>query len=145
MYWMQRNAFILHITDQKQSRWIAGTSVTTRRLIMRNIANWRDMSSHWIIHLTQLPSNICMIVSYAENFMKLIQRALQIAVPMLENGIIRDIMEEILKIRHEIAQLIGFKNFAEYSLATKMAKHLMKFCNFCRSFNAKQTHCQSGI
>lgn len=32
------------------------------------------------------------------------------------------IMEEILRIRHEIANLIGFDNFAEYSLATKMAK-----------------------
>lgn len=32
------------------------------------------------------------------------------------------VMENILKIRHEIAELIGFKNYAEYSLATKMAK-----------------------
>ncbi len=32
------------------------------------------------------------------------------------------IMEDILKVRHEIANLIGFKNYAEDSLATKMAK-----------------------
>ncbi|VVC76831.1 Oligopeptidase A [Aquicella siphonis] len=32
------------------------------------------------------------------------------------------VMDEILKIRHEMAQLVGFNNFAEYSLATKMAK-----------------------
>lgn len=32
------------------------------------------------------------------------------------------IMEEILTIRHEIAHLVGFKNYVEYSLATKMAK-----------------------
>jgi len=32
------------------------------------------------------------------------------------------IMEDILKNRREIAQLVGFSNFAEYSLATKMAK-----------------------
>ena len=31
------------------------------------------------------------------------------------------IMEDILKIRHEIACLVGFNNYAEYSLATKMA------------------------
>lgn len=31
------------------------------------------------------------------------------------------IMDEILKTRHELANLLGFKNFAEYSLATKMA------------------------
>src|SRR5690606_31325249 len=28
---------------------------------------------------------------------------------------------EILRLRHEVAQLVGFKNFGEYSLATKMA------------------------
>ena len=32
------------------------------------------------------------------------------------------LMEEILKLRHEEAQLLGFKNFAELSLATKMAE-----------------------
>ncbi|HLB42913.1 MAG TPA: M3 family metallopeptidase [Gammaproteobacteria bacterium] len=32
------------------------------------------------------------------------------------------IMDTILKIRHEIALLVGFGNYAEYSLATKMAK-----------------------
>lgn len=31
------------------------------------------------------------------------------------------LMDEILKIRHELALLLGFKNFAEYSLVTKMA------------------------
>lgn len=32
------------------------------------------------------------------------------------------VMDEILNIRYEMAKLIGFNNFAEYSLATKMAK-----------------------
>ncbi|OTG75681.1 oligopeptidase A [Acinetobacter sp. ANC 4169] len=31
------------------------------------------------------------------------------------------VMEEILSLRHEMAQLLGFKNFAELSLASKMA------------------------
>ena len=31
------------------------------------------------------------------------------------------IMEDILKTRHEIANLVGFNNYAQYSLATKMA------------------------
>lgn len=34
----------------------------------------------------------------------------------------REIMEEILALRHEQAQLLGFKNYAELSLTTKMAK-----------------------
>jgi oligopeptidase A len=32
-----------------------------------------------------------------------------------------EIMEEILSLRHEVAQLLGFNNYAERSLATKMA------------------------
>lgn len=32
------------------------------------------------------------------------------------------VMNEILEVRHQLANLIGFSNFAEYSLATKMAK-----------------------
>ncbi len=32
------------------------------------------------------------------------------------------IMDDILRVRHEMAQLVGFDNFATYSLATKMAK-----------------------
>lgn len=40
------------------------------------------------------------------------------------------IMENILTIRHEMAQLVGFPNFAEYSLATKMAKHPEEVLNF---------------
>ncbi|MDH5396230.1 MAG: M3 family metallopeptidase, partial [Gammaproteobacteria bacterium] len=33
-----------------------------------------------------------------------------------------EIMEDILALRHEVAQLLGFKNYAERSLATKMAE-----------------------
>lgn len=32
------------------------------------------------------------------------------------------VMEEILKLRYELAQLLGFSNYAEYSMATKMAE-----------------------
>jgi oligopeptidase A len=32
------------------------------------------------------------------------------------------IMEDILRVRHEMAALVGYKNYADYSLATKMAK-----------------------
>ncbi len=42
------------------------------------------------------------------------------------------LMEDILKIRHELAQLLGLANFAEFSLATKMAdtpKRVLTFLN----------------
>lgn len=34
----------------------------------------------------------------------------------------KDKMEQILRLRHELAQLLGFPSYAHYSLATKMAK-----------------------
>ncbi len=42
------------------------------------------------------------------------------------------VMEEILALRHESAQLLGFNNYAEYSLATKMAdspQQVLQFLN----------------
>jgi oligopeptidase A len=40
------------------------------------------------------------------------------------------IMAELLSTRHELASLIEFKNFAEYSLATKMAKNPQEVITF---------------
>jgi oligopeptidase A len=40
------------------------------------------------------------------------------------------IMEEIIKTRHTLALLLGFKNFADYSLATKMADTPQRVLNF---------------
>lgn len=42
------------------------------------------------------------------------------------------VIDDILKVRHELAQLVGFKNYADYSLAIKMAKstdEVMQFLN----------------
>lgn len=47
------------------------------------------------------------------------------------------IMEDILKIRHELANLLGFPNFAEYSLATKMAKTPETVLNFLHDLVAR--------
>jgi oligopeptidase A len=42
------------------------------------------------------------------------------------------LMEEILGLRHEAARLVGFANFAEYSLATKMAQDPTEVLQFLR-------------
>jgi oligopeptidase A len=42
------------------------------------------------------------------------------------------LMEEILELRHEAAQLVGFGNYAEYSLATKMANDPPEVLEFLR-------------
>lgn len=47
------------------------------------------------------------------------------------------IMEEQLQLRHELAQLLGFANFAEHSLATKMAKSTEQVLGFLSDLAAK--------
>lgn len=47
------------------------------------------------------------------------------------------VMDEILKLRLEIATLVGFKNYAEYSLATKMAKTPEEVLNFLHDLLAR--------
>lgn len=47
------------------------------------------------------------------------------------------IMSEILKIRHDIAQLVGFHNYAELSLATKMAKTPQEVLRFLHDLLAQ--------
>ena len=42
------------------------------------------------------------------------------------------LMAEILALRHEAANLVGFANFAEYSLATKMARNPSEVLEFLR-------------
>lgn len=68
------------------------------------------------------------------------------------------IMDEILACRQQLAQLLGFANFAEYSLTTKMAKHpasvmefLQTLLNKCKPFAEKEmralkkfAHAQGG-
>jgi len=47
------------------------------------------------------------------------------------------IMEDILALRHEKAQLLGYKNFAELSLATKMAPDTAAVVGFLKELAAK--------
>lgn len=48
-----------------------------------------------------------------------------------------DIMNEILALRHELAQLLGFDNFAEKSLATKMANSTSEVLGFLEDLAKK--------
>ncbi|PHM74050.1 oligopeptidase A [Xenorhabdus kozodoii] len=52
-----------------------------------------------------------------------------------------EVMAEILALRHELAQLLGFKNYAECSLATKMAQTPQQVLDFLNDL-AKRAHPQ---
>jgi len=47
------------------------------------------------------------------------------------------LIEEILALRHEAAQLVGFKTFAEFSLATKMAESPRRVIDFLRDLGER--------
>ena len=44
------------------------------------------------------------------------------------------VMAEILELRHELAGLLGYRNFAELSLATKMAESTEQVLSFLRDW-----------
>jgi oligopeptidase A len=46
-------------------------------------------------------------------------------------------IEQILALRHELATMLGYKNFAEYSLATKMAKRPTQVIDFIEEISIK--------
>ncbi|MBA6352613.1 oligopeptidase A [Colwellia sp. BRX9-1] len=48
-----------------------------------------------------------------------------------------DIMNELLLLRHELAQLLGFNNFAEKSIATKMASSTSEVLDFLENLAVK--------
>ncbi|MFV9997554.1 MAG: oligopeptidase A [Arsenophonus endosymbiont of Dermacentor nuttalli] len=51
-----------------------------------------------------------------------------------------DIMEEILALRYELAQLLGFNNYAEKSLATKMAESPKQVLDFLTDLAQRAYH-----
>lgn len=51
-----------------------------------------------------------------------------------------EVMERILALRHEKAQLLGFNNYAEYSLATKMAQSTDDVLKFLEDLADKSWH-----
>ena len=54
-------------------------------------------------------------------------------------------MAQILDLRHKIAQLVGYPNYAEYSLATKMASSVEEVRAFSNSWRgrAARSRCAS--
>ena len=53
-----------------------------------------------------------------------------------------ELMDELLKLRHELAQLLGFESYAESSLATKMAENTEQVLGFLNQL-AEKSHPQA--
>ena len=114
------NAWSLDIDDESR---LAGLPESARAMF--RAAAERDDQSGWRVTL-EMPSFIA-VMTHAEDrslretlYQAFVTRASDVGPHAGEwdNG---PVMDRILAIRHELAQLLGFDNYAQRSLATKMA------------------------
>lgn len=118
-----------HITDEQQ---LAGLPESALALAKQK-AEQKQLTG-WLFTL-DLPSYIP-VLNYADNrelrqemYTAYMTRASDQSVNtnQWDNT---QIINDILALRHELAQLLGFNNYAEYSLATKMAKSTEQVIDF---------------
>lgn len=110
-----------HITDEKE---LAGLPQTAKDTLAQ-YAKQKDLDG-WLITL-EMPS-VIPVLTYAENrnlretlYMANVTKASEIGpdAGKFDNG---PLMEQILEKRQQQAELLGYKNFAEISVAPKMAE-----------------------
>lgn len=127
------------VTDEKE---LQGLSDNAKK-IAQETAKKRQMSG-WLFTL-DFPSYHAIIV-YADN-RKLREELYHAHVtrasdqgPDAGKWDNAEVMYNILSARHEMAELLGFKDFAEYSLTRKMAKTKKEVLDFLNSLAEKSLH-----
>ena len=114
-------AWSKHITDEKQLAGLPESALA----MAKQAAEAKELTG-WLFTLN-FPSYYS-IISHADNRALREEMYQAYATRASEQGPNAgqfdnsEIMEDILALRHEVAQLLGFKNYAERSLATKMAE-----------------------
>lgn len=123
------DAFSLHTED---AGWLAGLPEHALQTA-KALAEAEDLKG-WMLNL-EFPCYLA-VITYAKNrslretmHQAYVTRASDQGpnAKEFDNG---PLLDEILALRHEEAQLLGFANFAELSLATKMAESPEKVLNF---------------
>lgn len=125
------HAWKKHLTDESL---LAGLPDSARVLAAQNAK--RESAPGWVFTL-EVPSYMP-VMRYAderdirfEMYRAYSTRASDCG-PMAGKWDNTEIMSRILALRHELARLIGYANYAEYSLATKMAKDPQEVLSFLR-------------
>lgn len=124
------NAWSKLITDESE---LAGCPPSAMGMFAQAAA--ADNKEGWLLNL-QMPSYIA-VLTYADNrelreemYRANCTRASELGSnPDWDNT---PIMNETLALRHELAQLLGFENYAQQSLATKMADNPAQVTDFLR-------------
>lgn len=130
------NAWTLHITDEARLAGLPDTALA----LLKQQAQARELDG-WVVTL-EFPSYYP-VISYADDsalrrevYEAYVTRASETG----PHGGAHDnseLMDRILALRNELARLLGFGNFAEYSLATKMARAPEQVLSFLNDLAAR--------
>ena len=123
------NAWKIVITDEKRLAGLTESAISLARQTAE-----REGDEGWVFNL-EFPSYYA-IMNYAED--RELRKELYTAYntrasdqgPHAGKWDNTQVMEDILKLRHEAAQLLGYKNYSERSLATKMARSTPQVLEF---------------
>lgn len=129
-------AFSVHITDEKELSGLPESALAAAAELAK-----ADDKEGWLFTL-DFPSYLP-VMMYCDNgklreqmYRAFVTRASDQG-PNAGEFDNSDIMSELLKLRHEISALLGFKNYAEKSLATKMATDPSKVLSFLKDLATK--------
>jgi len=122
-------AWSKHITDKKQLAGLPESALA----MSKQAAEAKELDG-WLFTLN-FPSYYA-VISYADDRALREEMYQAYATRASEQGPNAgeydnsEVMEDILALRHELAQLLGYKNYAERSLATKMAENPEQVLSF---------------
>ncbi len=131
------NEWNMHLTDRNDLAGLPASSMG----MLKQAAEREGEKKGWWVSL-EFPSYFA-VMTYADSS-ELRQRVYEAFVTRAsdqgpdagkwDNG---PVMEKILQIRHELAELLGFQNYAERSLATKMAEEPQQVIDFLRDLASR--------
>lgn len=130
------NEFELLITDKNELKGLPESVLAATH--QRAVQDGKGKEGENIWKITLEAPSLIPVMKYAEND-ALRQKLYTANITRATKGE-RDntpLMHEILKLRKELAELVGFKNYAGYSLATKMAKSEKEVFEFLEALALK--------
>ena len=130
----ETNQYFLHIEDSERVRGIPDDVLEQATLLAKE-----DKKSGYYFTL-HFPSYIP-VLQYAHNrdlrqqlYEAYAKKASELSNPKYDNS---KIIQDILFLRSQLANLLGFHNFAELSLDTKMANSPQEVCDFLKNLASK--------